>query len=93
MGIFIKNPETARKARELAALRGQTLTAAIDLALERELEAEHAKPAHKPTFEEMLAATRAFIKDSGGVRDDRPPPTKRDWDDLWLTGYPEIDEA
>ena len=32
MGIFIKNPETERKARKLARLRGETLTAVIDAA-------------------------------------------------------------
>ena len=38
MSIFIKNPETERKARELARLTGETLTGAIDAALSKLLE-------------------------------------------------------
>ena len=37
MAILIKNPETERKARELASLRGVSLTGAIDSALEKAL--------------------------------------------------------
>ena len=37
MAILIKNPETERKARELASLRGVSLTGAIDGALDKAL--------------------------------------------------------
>ena len=37
MAILIKNPETERKARELASLRGLSITAALDGALDRAL--------------------------------------------------------
>jgi hypothetical protein len=34
VGLFIKNSEVERKARELAALTGESLTAAIDRAVD-----------------------------------------------------------
>ena len=40
MAILIKNPETERKARELATLRGLSITAALDGALDRALAEE-----------------------------------------------------
>ncbi len=57
MGIFIKNPETERKARELARLRGQTLTAAIDGALDHALAVESPPIRKARTMEEIEAAT------------------------------------
>ncbi len=38
MAINIKNPETDRKARELAALVGMNITEAVELAIEASLE-------------------------------------------------------
>jgi antitoxin VapB len=93
MGIFIKNPEVERKARELAKLRGQSLTSVIGQALDRQL-AEQPRPKRpKPTLEEMIAATERFRRAAGLDKAPRRQMTKKDWDDLWPTGIPEIDEA
>jgi len=91
MGIFIKNPEVERKARELARLRGQSLTAVIEQALDRAL-AEQPK-SRRPTLEEIHAATEEFRRMSGLDRAPYRPFTKADWDALWPTGIPEIDGA
>jgi hypothetical protein len=93
MGILIKNPETERKARELAALRGDTLTGAIDKALDKALEAERTKPKKKYTLEEKIAATEAFRKSLGIDPKTWVPVTKAEWDSLWPTGISEIDNS
>ena len=41
MGLNIKNEETCRLARTLARLTGETMTAAITVALRERLEREH----------------------------------------------------
>jgi hypothetical protein len=93
MGILIKNPETERKARELAALKGGTLTAAIDQALDKALETERATaPRRRPTFEEMKAATTRFRNSLGLDPKTWQSPSKAEWDALWPTGIPEIDK-
>jgi antitoxin VapB len=79
MAILIKNPETERKARELASLRGQSITAVIDGALERAL--AEAKPKRRPTIEEMNAATERMWE-RAGVRPPFPPVTKEEWDEI-----------
>ena len=79
MAILIKNPETERKARELASLRGQSITAVIDGALERAL--AEAQPKRRPTLEEMRAATERLWERSG-VRPPFPPVTKEEWDEI-----------
>jgi antitoxin VapB len=80
MAILIKNPETERKARELASLRGVSLTGAIDGALDKALaEAVPQKP--RPTIEEMRAATERLWA-RAGVRPPFEPVTKAEWDDL-----------
>ena len=79
MAILIKNPETERKARELAGLRGQSITAAIDGALERAL--AEAQPKRRPTIEEMNAATERMWE-RAGVRPPFPPVTKEEWDEI-----------
>lgn len=79
MAILIKNPETERKARELASLRGQSITAVIDGALERAL--AEAQPKRRPTLEEMRAATdRLHAK--AGVKGPFPAVTKAEWDEI-----------
>jgi antitoxin VapB len=93
MGIFIKRPETERKARELASLRGETLTAAIDHALEKTLQEERPAPRRRPSAQEVLAATDEFRRVSGLDKVPIRPMTKADWDDLWPTGIPEIDNS
>jgi len=65
MAILIKNPDVERKARELASLTGQTITAALDGALDRELAAVRPPPRRKPTVEEMIEATHRFRKAVG----------------------------
>jgi hypothetical protein len=57
MAILIKNPQTERKARDLARLRGQSLTAAIDGALARAL--AEIRPV-RPSVADMLSATQSF---------------------------------
>lgn len=92
MGIFIKNPEVERKARELAALEGKTLTAVIEEALDQRL-AGRSLAGRRPTLAEMEAATDAFRRAIGLDKIDVKPMTKQEWDDLWPTGIPEIDDA
>ncbi|MBI5938990.1 MAG: type II toxin-antitoxin system VapB family antitoxin [Caulobacterales bacterium] len=65
MGILIRNPETERKARELAKLRGLTLTAAIEGALDHALAAETPPIRKARTIEEMRAATDEFRRQVG----------------------------
>jgi len=97
MGIFIKNPETERVVRELAALRGDTITGTIDqlakaaLEVERGIRARRARKAR--TIEEMKAATDLFRRQSGLDRLSSEPVTKAEWDALWPTGIAEIDNA
>jgi antitoxin VapB len=92
MGIFIKNPEVERKARELATLEGKTLTAVIEAALDQRLAAA-SQPRRRPTLAEMEAATDEFRRAIGLDKIEVKPMTKQEWDDLWPTGIPEIDEA
>ncbi len=80
MAILIKNPETERKARELASLRGLSLTGAIDGALDKAL-AEAAPPRRKPTLQEMREATERF-RAQIGMRGPQPPVTKAEWDEI-----------
>jgi hypothetical protein len=92
MSIFIKNPEVERKARELAAREGKTLTAVIGEALDQQLircSSRHARP----TYAEMQAATDEFRRKIGLDKIKVEPMTKKDWDDLWPTGIAEIDDA
>lgn len=79
MAILIKNPETERKARELATLKGETITGAIDAALERAL--AEARPKPRRTVEEMMAATDRF-RAQIGIHGPQPPVTKAEWDEI-----------
>lgn len=79
MPVLIKNPDTERKIREVASLHGETLTGAVDRAMDRELAA--ARPPKRPTAEEILAATRR-LWDEAGVRPPFPPVTKEEWDEI-----------
>jgi hypothetical protein len=96
MGIFIRNPKTEKAVRDIAALRGETITGVID-ALAREALAREAEkppvPERKRTLEEMRAATAHFRRVSGLDRLPPKPVTKAEWDALWPTGIPEIDNA
>jgi antitoxin VapB len=92
MGIFIKNPVVERKARELAKLEGKSLTAVIEEALDEKLARCPRPSGRRPTLEEMLAATERFRKAVGLDKVKVEPMTKKDWDALWPTGIPEIDD-
>jgi len=80
MAILIKNPETERKARELASLRGLSITAALDGALDRAL-AEIPQKWRKLSLEEMIASVDR-LHETAGDRGPMPPMTKAAWDDL-----------
>ena len=80
MAILIKNPETERKARELAALKGETITGVIDAALDRELELARPKR-RRPTVAEMVAATDRLWEEAG-IQGPLPPVTKEEWDEI-----------
>jgi antitoxin VapB len=82
MGLFIKNPEVERKARELAALRGASLTIVVGMALDDALKLERAKRRRRPTFEEARAATQEFRRKAGLDRL-KLNVTKADFDALW----------
>jgi hypothetical protein len=89
MAILIKNPETERKARELASLRGQSITAVIDGALDRAL--ADAQPKRRPTVEEILAATERF-RVKAGLAGAQRPVTKEEWDEInEIPGFAEDD--
>jgi antitoxin VapB len=79
MAILIKNPETERKARELATLKGETITGAIDGALDRAL--AEAAPKRRPTLAEIRAATERMWE-RAGVRPPFEPVTKEEWDEI-----------
>ena len=57
--LNIKNPETHRLAKELAERRGESLTAAVTVALREQLARE---PERKPkaTVEEMMALIKSI---------------------------------
>jgi antitoxin VapB len=95
MGIFIKNPEVERKARDLARLRRATLTEVIGQALDCQLAEETAKAQERrrPTLEEMRAATREFRRVSGLDKGPHKPITKAEWDAMWPVGIGELDKA
>ena len=84
MAILIKNPQTERKARELAALKADTITGAIDAALDRAL-AEARTERRRPTAEEMLEATHRFRK-AIGLDERKVDASKADFDALWEDG-------
>lgn len=92
MGIFIKNPETEKVVREVAALRGTTITGVIDTLAREALERERPRP-RKRSLEEMRAATDRFRQESGLDKQPSTPLTKAEWDVLWPTGIAEIDNA
>lgn len=82
MGIFIKNPRVEQKARALAELTGQSLTSAVEQAVDQALAAEKARPRAKRTIEEMRAATDRFRK-AVGLDMVKLNVTKADFDALW----------
>ena len=91
MAILIKNPETERKARELASVRGLSITAALDGALDRALTEAQVKR-RKLSLAEMIAATAA-LRAEAGIAGPLPPVTKAEWDELnEIPGFAEDDD-
>lgn len=91
MAILIKNPETERKARELASLRGMSITAALDGALEQAL-AEILPKRKKLTLAEMIAATEQ-LRAEAGITGPLPSVTKAEWDEInEIPGFAEDDD-
>ncbi|MBR7621168.1 type II toxin-antitoxin system VapB family antitoxin [Phenylobacterium sp. 20VBR1] len=82
MAILIKNVDVEKRARELAALTGESLTGAIDEALKLRLALENAKVKPRPTMAEIMAATERFRK-AVGLDKRKVNATKQTFDDLW----------
>lgn len=80
--IVIKSPEVERRARELAAVTGESLTAAIDGAVRLRLERLAAEPARRPTIAEAVAATERF-RQATGLDTRKIDSSKAAFDDLW----------
>jgi len=90
MGIFIKNPETERVVREIAALRGTTITGAIDALAREALEREQPQ-APRRTLDSMRAATEEFRR-KAGLDKVKLNVTKADFDALWpIPGVTDVD--
>jgi antitoxin VapB len=72
MALSIRDPETDRLARELAALTGETMTQAIRIALEERLEREKAD--RQARIERKRNAVMEILKEIWAlpVLDDRP---------------------
>ena len=92
MGIFIKNPEVERKARALARLSGKSITAAIEGAIDQQLASPARLIRRARTLKEMHEATELFRRQTGLDKVAYRPVTKAEWDALWPTGIPEIDD-
>lgn len=82
MAILIKNPEVEKRARQLAALTGETLTGAIDAAVKARLEAEAHRPRKRPTVAEMIEATEQF-RNAVGLDKRKIDTSKAAFDALW----------
>ena len=76
MALSIKTEEADRLARELAELRGETITEAVTVALREQCAREKAsrKPARK------MADLEAFLDSIEGHYDKRPV-SKEEWDE------------
>ncbi|MBC7667135.1 MAG: type II toxin-antitoxin system VapB family antitoxin [Gemmatimonadaceae bacterium] len=81
MGIFIKNPETEKVVREIATLRGQTITGVIGALAREALAREQPEPPRR-TLESMRAATAEFRRKTG-LDQMKLNVTKADFDALW----------
>jgi antitoxin VapB len=83
MGILIKNPEAERAVRKLAELTGESLTKAVEVAVQERLEKQQALQAQgrRPTVEDIMAATARFRK-AVGLDKLKLNVTKADFDEL-----------
>lgn len=77
MALSIKTEEADRLARELAQLRGESITQAVTVALREQCARERGKPR---TPQEKRARLEAFL-DSIEGHYDRRPVTKEEWDE------------
>jgi antitoxin VapB len=77
MALSIKTAEADRLARELAELRGETITQAVTVALREQCARERTRPR---TPQEKEAAVDAILSRLGPPEDPRPM-TKEDWDE------------
>ncbi|WP_297513118.1 type II toxin-antitoxin system VapB family antitoxin [uncultured Caulobacter sp.] len=94
MGILIKNPEAERAVRELAALTGESLTTAIEVAVKERLATKRAEapPRRRRSAEEMKAITRKYLTPEAraGLI---PPITKADFDELnFIPGLDDLEQ-
>ena len=78
MALSIKTEEADRLARELAWLRGETITEAVTVALREQCARERAKP---KTYEERLATIEAAAANVRRHLTDLRPVTKEEWDE------------
>jgi len=76
VALSIKTEEADRLARELAELRGETITEAVTVALREQCAREKAQR----TPEQKMADLEAFL-DSIEGHYDRRPVTKEEWDE------------
>ena len=79
MALSIKTDEADRLARKLAHLRGETITAAVTVALREQCAREEARPR---TYEERLAAIEEAAADVRRHLTDLRPVTKEEWDEI-----------
>jgi antitoxin VapB len=78
MALSIKSDEADRLARELAAETGETLTEAVEIALQQRLDRENAK--HTVSMRTRLARLAADVA-ALPVADDRSPEEIIGYDD------------
>jgi antitoxin VapB len=77
MALSIKTEEADRLARELASLRGESITEAVTVALREQCIRERARP---KTPEEKIAAMQRIVERMRPYMDTRPV-TKEEWDE------------
>jgi antitoxin VapB len=80
MGVFIKKPEAEAKIRELAARTGETITEAIERAVEERLARLEPQPKKGRIDREKLAEILAYF-DSLPIDDPRSPDEIIGYDD------------
>ena len=84
MSVFIRNPNVESAARELARLRGVSLTEAVGSAIEAALDVERTRPKRRPSISDMIAATDRF-RAATGLDKSISKAGKADFDALWET--------
>lgn len=62
MTIYIKDPKTDKAVRKLAKMRGISLTEAIHVAVQKELEAEQATDIDEAAVDAIIAKVAAWPK-------------------------------